>query len=92
MDTGRARGPPAMGVQVESVSPAELYEVVVGACSQDISRVQVSSKRLKEMLDMFGTYDALQAMASRKEFPLSARQQAIIQFKNAIVNHWRSKK
>jgi hypothetical protein len=81
-----------MGVQVESVSPAELYEVIVGACSQDISRVQASSKRLKEMVDMFGTYDALQEIASRKDFPLSVRQQAIIQFKNTVVNHWRSRK
>ncbi|KAF5321876.1 hypothetical protein D9619_000809 [Psilocybe cf. subviscida] len=92
MDTGRNRGPPAMGVQVESVSPAELYEVVVGACSQDISRIQASSTRLKDMLDMFGTYDALQEIASRRNFPLSVRQQAIIQFKNAVVSHWRSRK
>ncbi|KAF8974448.1 armadillo-type protein [Flammula alnicola] len=81
-----------MGVLVQSVSPAELYEVIVGASSQDISRIQASSQRLKQMLDMFGSYDALQEIAARTTLPLAIRQQAIIQFKNAVVHHWRSRK
>jgi len=90
MDTGRRSH--AMGVQVQTVSPAELYQVIVAASSQDISQVQASSQRLKQMLDMFGAYDALQEISARKELPLNIRQLAIIQFKNVVVHHWRSRK
>lgn len=82
----------AMGVITPVVSPAELYEVIVAACSQNYSQVQASSQRLKQMLDMFGTYDSLQDIATRPNTPLPIRQQAIIQFKNAVVHHWRSRK
>ncbi|KAJ3517980.1 hypothetical protein NLJ89_g157 [Agrocybe chaxingu] len=44
------------------------------------------------MLDMFGAYDALQDIASQRSLPSAVRQQAIIQFKNAVVGHWRSRK
>jgi len=81
-----------MGVPVETVSPEELYEVIVGASSQDIARMQASSQRLKQILEMFGAYDALQDIASRKQIPIEIRQQAMIQFKNAVVHHWRSRK
>lgn len=81
-----------MGVQTQDVSPEELYEVIVDASSQDVKKIQTSSQRLKEMLDMFGAYDALQEIAARNNLPLSIRQQATIQFKNVVVNHWRSKK
>lgn len=84
--------PMAMGVPVETVSSAELYEVIAGASSQDISRVQASSQRLKAMLDMFGTFDALQEIAARKTVPLVIRQQAMIQLKNSATQHWRSRK
>jgi hypothetical protein len=62
------------------------------ASSQDPNQVQASSKRLKEMLEMFGTYDALHEIAAQRMVPLPIRQQAIIQFKNAALNHWRSRK
>ncbi|KJA30164.1 hypothetical protein HYPSUDRAFT_125792 [Hypholoma sublateritium FD-334 SS-4] len=81
-----------MGVQSQIVSPEELYQVIVGATSQDVKQIQASSQRLKEMLDMFGAYDALQEIATQITLPLSIRQQAIIQFKNVVVHHWRSKK
>ncbi|KAF9569336.1 ARM repeat-containing protein [Agrocybe pediades] len=84
--------PRAMGVVVDSVSPEELYEVIVGASSQDFARMQASTQRLKQMLEMFGAYDALQDIASRKEIPVEIRQQAMIQFKNVVTNHWRSRK
>jgi CAS/CSE protein involved in chromosome segregation len=83
---------PALGVIVENVSPTELYEVVSLASSQDPTRVQASSKRLKEMLEMFGTYDGLHEIAAQKTVPLPVRQQSIIQFKNAALTHWRSRK
>ncbi|KAJ2930226.1 hypothetical protein H1R20_g6892, partial [Candolleomyces eurysporus] len=84
--------PIAAGVQVETVSPAELYEVITGACSQDQARVQASGKRLKEMLEMFGTYSGLHEIASQRNYPLPIRLQAIIQFKLTALNHWKSRK
>jgi len=82
----------AIGVQPATVSPAELYEVIVGASSQDFSQVQASSHRLKQLLDMLGAYNALHEIAARRDVPLPVRQQAIIQFKNAVLNHWRSRR
>ena len=86
------RRPMAMGVQVETVNPAELYEVITGACSSDQARITASGKRLKEMLEMFGTFDALHNIASQRNQPLPIRQQAIIQFKLAALSHWKSRK
>jgi hypothetical protein len=74
------------------VSPAELYAVITGATSQDYEQVQTSSTRLKELLDLFGTFDGLSEIAAQRSLPLQVRQQAIIQFKNAALNHWRSRK
>ncbi|KAH9482382.1 Importin-11 [Psilocybe cubensis] len=84
--------PIALGVNVQSVSPTELYEVIVGASSQDVSQIQSSSQRLKQLLDMFGAFDALQEIAARKTTPLVIRQQAMIQLKNTVTQHWRSRK
>lgn len=81
-----------LGVVVETVNVQELYQVLVDASSQDPTRVQSSSKRLKQMCDMLGTYDALQEIASQKTVPTPIRQQAIIQFKNSALGHWRSRK
>ncbi|KAF8914040.1 armadillo-type protein [Gymnopilus junonius] len=81
-----------MSTTMQSVSPAELYEAIVGASSQDVSQVQASSQRLKQMLEMFGAYDVLQDIAARPSVPLVIRKQAIIQFKNVVVHHWRSRK
>jgi hypothetical protein len=91
MDIDRPRNM-AQGVIVETVNPQELYQVLVDACSQDIARLQASSKRLKQMLDMFGTFNALQEITAQRTVPLPIRQQAIIQFKNSALNHWKSKK
>lgn len=82
----------ATGVHVELVSVTELHEVLEAASSQDPSQVQASSKRLKEMLEMFGTYDALHDIAGQRGIRLVVRQQAIIQFKNAALSHWKSRK
>ncbi|PPQ83268.1 hypothetical protein CVT25_004007 [Psilocybe cyanescens] len=84
--------PMAMGINVQSVSPTELYEIIVGASSQDVSQIQASSQRLKQMLDMFGAFDALQEIAARTTIPLAIRQQAMIQLKNTVTQHWRSRK
>ncbi|PPR07214.1 hypothetical protein CVT26_012647 [Gymnopilus dilepis] len=81
-----------MSAPVQTVSPAELYETIVGASSQDVTQVQASSQRLKQMLETFGAYDALQEIAARPDVPLIIRKQAIIQFKNVVVHHWRSRK
>lgn len=91
MDLDRNRSH-TMGVQMQTVSPAELYDVIVAVSSQDFSQVQASSQRLKQLVDTFGAYDALQEIAARRDIHLAVRKQAIIQFKNVVINHWRSKK
>jgi hypothetical protein len=82
----------ATGVTVETVSPQELLQVITNASSQNPLLVQQSSKRLKEMFEMFGTFDALHEIAAQTQMPLHIRQQAIIQFKNAALAHWKSRK
>ncbi|TFK43406.1 armadillo-type protein [Crucibulum laeve] len=84
--------PIASGLVVEHVSPTELYQVLIDACSQNTIQVQASSKRLKDMLDMLGTFDALYEIAAERTVALPVRQQAIIQFKNAALSHWKSRK
>ncbi|KAF9495444.1 ARM repeat-containing protein [Pleurotus eryngii] len=88
-----SRLPPSLSrTTVQSVSPTELLDVVSGAASQDPSRVTSSSTRLKELLEVFGAFDLLHEIAAQRDLPLAVRQQAIIQFKNRALNHWRSRK
>ncbi|KAJ7929923.1 armadillo-type protein [Mycena leptocephala] len=87
-----ASRPLASGVIVQTASADEVYQVMTGAASQDPALLQASSARLKEMLDMFGVYDALHEIAAQRAVPLQIRQQSIIQFKNAALSHWRSRK
>lgn len=87
-----ASRPLVSGVVVQTASADEVYQVMTGAASQDPAVFQASSTRLKEMLDMFGTYDALHEIAAQRAVPLQIRQQSIIQFKNAALSHWRSRK
>ncbi|KAK0206374.1 armadillo-type protein [Desarmillaria ectypa] len=91
MDTAPDR-PAASAVTVPEVSPAELYEVLVGATSQDPALLRESDKRLKQMMGLYGTFDALHDIASQKALPLPVRKQAIIQFKNEALKSWRSRK
>jgi hypothetical protein len=78
---------------VPLVDRQELYQALCDACSQDGALLRASSKSLKTMCeDRFGTYDALQDIASQNEVPLAVRQQALIQFKNHAFIHWRSRK
>ncbi|KAJ7178998.1 armadillo-type protein [Mycena filopes] len=84
--------PLASGVVVQTASAEEVYQVMTGAASQDPTLVQASSHRLKAMLEMFGVYDSLHEIAAQKAVPLFIRQQSIIQFKNAALSHWRSRK
>ena len=76
----------------EAVNPLELLQVLSDATSQDPTKLTHSTARLKELLELFGTFDALQEIAARKELALPVRQQAIIQLKNASNNRWRSRK
>ncbi|KAG7449051.1 ARM repeat-containing protein [Guyanagaster necrorhizus] len=82
----------ASTVTVPEVSPAELYEVLVGATSQDPALLRESDKRLKQMMGLFGAFDALHDIASQKALPVPVRKQAIIQFKNEALKSWRSRK
>ena len=81
-----------MGVTVEEVNPAELYDVLVGASSQDPQILHQSDKRLKIMLEHFGAFDALQTIAAERSVPLPVRKLAIIQFKNEALKSWKSRK
>ena len=81
-----------MTVGSENISSEELYNVVCGAASQDPAQLQTSSKRLKELLDSPGALDILHQIATQRDVPLAVRQQSIIQFRNGINNHWRSRK
>ncbi|KZT12770.1 ARM repeat-containing protein [Laetiporus sulphureus 93-53] len=80
---------PAQG---ETVSPDELYDVLCGAASQDPAVLQSSAMRLKQMLQLFGAFNILHEIAAQKTVPLPVRQQSIIQFKNAALGHWRSRR
>lgn len=91
MDVGISR-PMAMGVTVQSVSPQELYEALLGATSQDPQILHQSDQRLKAMLGLFGAFDALHTIAAERSVPLPIRQQAIIQFKNEALKSWKSRK
>lgn len=80
------------GVVVQDVSAEEVLYVITGAASQDPAQIQACSERLKELLQMNGTFEALHSIAAQKSFPLPVRQQSIIQFKNVALNQWRSRK
>ncbi|EPQ59406.1 ARM repeat-containing protein [Gloeophyllum trabeum ATCC 11539] len=77
---------------IQNVDPQELYDVMCGAASQDPALMEKSTFRLKIMLDYFGAFDALHEIAAQKSVPLPVRQQSIIQFKNAALSHWRSRR
>lgn len=74
------------------VNRQELLEVLYAASSQDPVQVRVSTERLKALLDILGTYDALHEIAAEKSYPPEMRKQSIIQFKNFAHGHWRSRK
>lgn len=74
------------------VSREELFQVICDAASQDPAKIMTSTDRLKQMLDMTGTFDALSEIALQQNLPLQVRQQSIIQLKNAVSAHWRSRR
>ena len=77
---------------VPSVNPTELLQVISDASAQDPQRVQLAATRLKELFQFYGTFEGLQEIAAQRELPLAVRQQAIIQFKNSALSHWKSRK
>ncbi|GBE79528.1 ARM repeat-containing protein [Sparassis crispa] len=76
----------------ETLSPKELYDVVCAAASQDPVPVQQATTRLKELLELPGAFDVLHEIAAQKIVALQVRQQSIIQFKNAALSRWRSRR
>ncbi|PCH41237.1 ARM repeat-containing protein [Wolfiporia cocos MD-104 SS10] len=78
--------------QPQTFSPDELYNVICAAASQDPAQVQASANRLKEIIQIPGVFDTLHEIAAQKTLPLPVRQQSIIQFKNAALGHWKSRK
>lgn len=82
--------PPSQHVQ--TVNPEELYNVICAAVSQDPAQIKASADRLKQLLEMVGTFDILSEIAATKTLPLQVRQQSIIQLKNSSHGHWRSRR
>lgn len=75
------------------VNDDELLQTVTLAASQIPEQLKASTDRLKALLDTHaGTYNALHRIAADISQPLQVRQQSIIQFKNAALSHWRSRK
>lgn len=77
--------------RTEHVSREELFKVVTGAASLDPAHMQASSKRLKELMEMQGTAEALFECAADRNLPLNVRQMAILQFKINAIGIWRSR-
>lgn len=85
--------PPRLSSQTpQNVNPEEVYNVICAAASQDFAQIKASSDRLKELLEMTGTFDALSEIAAQRSLPLQVRQQSIIQLKNSSMGHWRTKR
>lgn len=78
---------------MDFVNDDELLQTVTLAASQIPEQLKLSTARLKVLLDTQpGTYNALQRIAADSSQPLQVRQQCIIQLKNAVLSHWRSRK
>ncbi|THH33687.1 hypothetical protein EUX98_g583 [Antrodiella citrinella] len=75
-----------------NVSTDELFQVICDAASQDPAKIKTSTDRLKQLLDMTGSFDALSEIAAQRNLPLHVRQQSIIQLKNAVGHHWRARR
>lgn len=75
-----------------SVRIDELFQVICNAASQDPAKMKASTDRLKALLEMPGCFDALSEIADKRDVPLEVRQQSIIQLKNAVGQHWRSRR
>ena len=72
------------------VTPDEVYKVIYAATSpgQDSAQIKASSDRLKELLEMVGTFDVLSEIAAKRSLPLPVRQRSIIELKNSSMGHW----
>lgn len=76
-----------------TVNDDELLQTITLAASQIPEQLKASTDRLKALLDTHaGTYNALHRVAADLSQPPQVRQQSIIQFKNAALSHWRSRK
>ena len=76
----------------EQANPEEIYQVVSNAASQDPQLVSSSTKRLKDLLLLPGTFEFLSQITVQYNVPLPMRQQSIIQLKNAALPQWKSRR
>jgi len=83
-------GDPVQVVQHASIQ--EVYAVVSGAASQNPKEMSASAARLKDLVAQPGTLDLLQQIAAQGTAPLHIRQLSIIQVKNVVSTHWRSRR
>ncbi|KAI0068814.1 ARM repeat-containing protein [Artomyces pyxidatus] len=77
---------------LSAISQQQLYIVVSAAASQNPSEMLAASTRLKELLEQPGTLNVLHEISAQKSIPLPIRQLCIIQIKNVVMNHWRSRR
>ena len=77
----RSKPPMSSKINLPDASPEEVFQVVCDAASQDPAKIKSSTDRLKQLLDMAGTFEALSAIAGETTLPLPVRQQSIIQLK-----------
>ncbi|KAI0268377.1 ARM repeat-containing protein [Gloeopeniophorella convolvens] len=76
----------------QNVSIQDVFSAATGAASQDPKEMSASATRLKDLLDQPGTLDLLHQIAAQKITPLPIRQLSIIQVKNVVSTHWRSRR
>ena len=56
--------PPPSSQPPQNVNPEELYNVICAAASQDPAQIKASADRLKQLLEMMGTFDTLSEIAA----------------------------
>lgn len=83
-------GDPTQVTQHASIQ--EVYAVVSGAASQNPKEMSASAARLKDLIAQPGTLVLLQQIAAQRTAPLHIRQLSIIQVKNVVSTHWRSRR
>lgn len=83
-------GEPTQVAQHASIQ--EVYAAVSGAASQNPKEMIASAARLKDLIAQPGTLVLLQQIAAQRTAPLHIRQLSIIQVKNVVSTHWRSRR
>jgi hypothetical protein len=74
-----------------AASAADVYQVLSDAASQDPARVQAGLQGVQTLQKQPGAFAEFQNVAATRTVDPNIRRQAIIQFKNGVLSHWRSR-